>query len=256
METLNVSQTGRVATVTLDRPDVRNAFNDQVVVELTQVFREMDESVQVVVLQGVGKSFCAGADLNWMKKSATYTQEQNADDARAMLGLFDAIDSFAGVVIGRVHGAALGGGVGLVACCDIVVATERAKFGLTEVRLGIVPAVISPFVVAKIGVNHARRYFVTGEIFDAQTAYRIGLVSEVVTDDEALDQKVKELTEAVTANGPIAVKESKKLITEVTTLPRTDALEYAVQTIARLRVSEEGQEGLSAFLEKRKPGWQ
>ena len=256
METLNVSQTGRVATVTLDRPDVRNAFNDQVVVELTQVFREMDESVQVVVLQGVGKSFCAGADLNWMKKSATYTQEQNADDARAMLGLFDAIDSFAGVVIGRVHGAALGGGVGLVACCDIVVATERAKFGLTEVRLGIVPAVISPFVVAKIGVNHARRYFVTGEIFDAQTAYRIGLVSEVVNDDEALDQKVKELTEAVTANGPIAVKESKKLITEVTTLPRTDALEYAVQTIARLRVSEEGQEGLSAFLEKRKPGWQ
>ena len=256
METLNVSQTGRVATVTLDRPDVRNAFNDQVVVELTQVFREMDESVQVVVLQGVGKSFCAGADLNWMKKSATYTQEQNADDARAMLGLFDAIDSFAGVVIGRVHGAALGGGVGLVACCDIVVATERAKFGLTEVRLGIVPAVISPFVVAKIGVNHARRYFVTGEIFDAQTAYRIGLVSEVVTDDEALDQKVKELTEAVTANGPIAVKESKKLITEATTLPRTDALEYAVQTIARLRVSEEGQEGLSAFLEKRKPGWQ
>ena len=256
METLNVSQTGRVATVTLDRPDVRNAFNDQVVVELTQVFREMDKSVQVVVLQGVGKSFCAGADLNWMKKSATYTQEQNADDARAMLGLFDAIDSFAGVVIGRVHGAALGGGVGLVACCDIVVATERAKFGLTEVRLGIVPAVISPFVVAKIGVNHARRYFVTGEIFDAQTAYRIGLVSEVVTDDEALDEKIKELTEAVTANGPIAVKESKKLITEVTTLPRTDALEYAVQTIARLRVSEEGQEGLSAFLEKRKPGWQ
>jgi methylglutaconyl-CoA hydratase len=256
METLNVSHTGRVATVTLDRPDVRNAFNDQVVVELTLVFREMDESVQVVVLQGVGKSFCAGADLNWMKKSATYTQEQNADDARAMLGLFDAINSFAGVVIGRVHGAALGGGVGLVACCDIVVATERAKFGLTEVRLGIVPAVISPFVVAKIGVNHARRYFVTGEIFDAQTAYRIGLVSEVVADDEALDLKINELTHAVTGNGPIAVKESKKLITEVTTLPREDALEYAVQTIARLRVSKEGQEGLSAFLEKRKPGWQ
>lgn len=256
METLNVSQAGRVATVTLDRPEVRNAFNDQVVVELTQVFREMDESVQVVVLQGVGKSFCAGADLNWMKKSATYTQEQNADDARAILGLFDAIDSFAGVVIGRVHGAALGGGVGLVACCDIVVATERAKFGLTEVRLGIVPAVISPFVVAKIGVNHARRYFVTGEIFDAQTAYRIGLVSEVVADDEALDLKVNELTQAVAANGPIAVKESKKLITEVTTLPHEDALEYAVQTIARLRVSKEGQEGLSAFLEKRKPGWQ
>ena len=137
METLNIAQEGRVARVTLNRPDVRNAFNDQVVTELTQVFREMDDSVQVVVLEGVGKSFCAGADLNWMKKSATYTQEQNAEDARAMLGLFDTIDSFAGVVVGRVHGAALGGGVGLVSCCDIVVATERAKFGLTEVRLGI-----------------------------------------------------------------------------------------------------------------------
>ena len=153
-------------------------------------------------------------------------------------------------------GAALGGGVGLVSCCDIVVATERAKFGLTEVRLGIVPAVISPFVVAKIGVNHARRYFVTGEIFDAHTACSIGLVSEVVADDEALDAKVNELVTAITANGPIAVKESKKLITEVTTRPRADAFDYAVQTIARLRVSEEGQEGLSAFLEKRKPGWQ
>jgi len=256
METLQVSQVGRVASVSLNRPDVRNAFNDQVVLELTQVFRDMDESIQVVVLQGVGKSFCAGADLNWMKKSATYTEAKNAEDARAMLGLFDTIDSFAGVVIGRVHGAALGGGVGLVSCCDIVVACERAKFGLTEVRLGIVPAVISPFVVAKIGVNHARRYFVTGEIFDAHTACSIGLVSEVVADDTALDAKVSELVEAITANGPIAVKESKKLITEVTTRPRQDAFDYAVQTIARLRVSEEGQEGLSAFLEKRKPGWQ
>ena len=256
MQTLKVSQEGRVAHVTLNRPDVRNAFNDQVVVELTQAFREMDANVQVVVLEGVGKSFCAGADLNWMKQSATYTEAQNAEDARAMLGLFDTIDSFAGVVIGRVHGAALGGGVGLVSCCDIVVATERAKFGLTEVRLGIVPAVISPFVVAKIGVNHARRYFVTGEIFDAQTACDIGLVSEVVGDDEALDLKVNELVEAITANGPIAVKESKKLITEVTTRARADGFDYAVETIARLRVSEEGQEGLSAFLEKRKPGWQ
>ena len=256
METLNVSREGRVARVTLNRPDVRNAFNDQVVTELTQVFREMDAEVQVVVLEGVGKSFCAGADLNWMKKSATYTQEQNAEDARVMLGLFDTIDSFPGVVIGRVHGAALGGGVGLVSCCDIVVATERAKFGLTEVRLGIVPAVISPFVVAKIGVNNARRYFVTGEIFDARTAWDMGLVSEVVNDDEALDQKVNELVSAITANGPVAVKESKKLITEVTTRPRADAFDYAVETIARLRVSEEGQEGLSAFLEKRKPGWQ
>lgn len=256
METLNVKTEGRRATVTLSRPNVRNAFNDQVVLELTQVFQSLGDNIQVVVLAGEGKSFCAGADLNWMKKSAAYTQEENAKDAGAMVGLFDSIDRFPGVVIARVHGAALGGGVGLISCCDIVLATQRAKFGLTEVRLGLVPAVISPFVLGKIGVTNARRYFTTGEIFSAETARAMGLVSEVLADDKTLDEKIEELATAVIANGPTAVREAKELITQVTVRQRDDALEYAVQTIARLRVSEEGQEGLAAFLEKRKPGWQ
>ena len=255
METLVIRREAGVVTIELNRPDVRNAFNDQVVRELTEAFEGLADDDRAVVLTGAGKSFCAGADLNWMKKSAQYTEEENAADAATMVSLFEAINTWSGPVIGRINGAALGGGVGLVSCCDIVVASERAKFGLTEVRLGLVPAVISPFVIDKIGQAKARRYFMTGEIFDAEVALNLGLV-DVVVPPEELDDAVSNLVGQILQNGPVAVAESKKLVFEVVGRERSDALDYAVSTIARLRVSPEGQEGLSAFLEKRKPSWQ
>ena len=255
METLDIRRDGDVVTIELNRPDVRNAFNDQVVLELTEAFNGLGEDVRAVVLTGAGKSFCAGADLNWMKKSAQYSEQENAADAATMVALFDAVNRWPGPVIGRINGAALGGGVGLVSCCDIVVASDRAKFGLTEVRLGLVPAVISPFVIDKIGQAKARRYFMTGEIFDAHVAQGLGLV-DVVVQLEELDGAVAALVDQILQNGPKAVAESKKLVFEVVERERSDALDYAVSTIARLRVSEEGQEGLGAFLEKRKPSWQ
>ena len=255
MDTIRVETQNQVTTITLNRPDVRNAFNDTVVRELQEAFESLGDETRVVILTGEGKSFCAGADLNWMKKSATYTQEQNATDAGGMVGLFHAINECPKPVIGRVNGAALGGGLGLISCCDIVVAVERAKFGFTEVKLGLIPAVISPFVLGKLAKTHARRYFMTGEIFDAAQAEKIGLVHEVVASEE-LDSKVNELVQTILSNGPVAVAQAKKLIFEVTTRENADAFNYAINEIARLRVSAEGQEGLGAFLEKRAPSWQ
>ena len=254
MDTIRVESTGAVTRVTLDRPDVRNAFNDSVVLELTEAFENLPDTTRVVVLSGEGKAFCAGADLTWMKKSATYTREQNVDDAGSMVRLFDAVNRCSRPVVGRVNGTALGGGVGLVSCCDIVVASQKAKFGFTEVRLGLIPAVISPYVIDRIGAARARRLFVTGEIFDADQACRIGLVDEVVSL-ESLDDRVNALVEMILQNGPVAVTEAKNLVLEVTARERDSALSFAVNKIAELRVSQEGQEGLAAFLEKREPGW-
>ena len=235
METLNVSQTGRVATVTLDRPDVRNAFNDQVVVELTRVFREMDESVQVVVLEGVGKSFCAGADLNWMKKSATYTQEQNADDARAMLGLFDAIDSFAGVVIGRVHGAALGGGFELALACDLRLAAEEAQMGLPEGRLGLVP-----------GAGGTQRLT---KICGPGIASRIILTCEIVTGETACDLGMVQWTESKSSLKEAALAASKIYIAAVN-IPTKDGFKEEVTATQRLIETEDTRNRVTRFLEQ------
>ena len=255
MQTIGIERRGPVATVLLKRPEVRNAFNEAVIAELRETFESLDDDVRVVLLAGDGPIFCAGADVQWMRKSKDYTQQQNARDARAMAEMFRAIDECPKPVIGRVQGAALGGGSGLVACCDIVVAAEGTQFGFTEVRLGIVPANISTFVLPKIGTRAARRYFLTGERFDAVEALRIGLIHEVVKP-EFLDSRVEAIAQEVLKCGPKAVAIAKELIRKgVSAPPRDRAIDETVRTIARVRVSKEGQEGLAAFLEKRAPRW-
>jgi methylglutaconyl-CoA hydratase len=254
MQTIGIERRGPVATVLLRRAEVRNAFNEVVIAELRQVFAALDDDVRVVLLAGDGPVFCAGADIQWMKQSKDYTQQRNARDARAMAEMYRAIDECPKPVVGRVQGAALGGGSGLVACCDIVVAAEGTQFGFTEVRLGIVPANISTFVLPKIGARAARRYFLTGERFDAAEALRIGLIHEVVKP-ELLDSRVDAIARELLQCGPQAVAIAKELIRKGVASPRDRAIDRTVRTIARVRVSKEGQEGLAAFLEKRAPRW-
>ena len=210
---------------------------------------------RVVVLTGNGRSFCAGGDLNSMRAASDFNFAENVRDGEAIFDLMLAVDSCPKPVIGRVNGAAIGGGVGLVSCCDIVVAVERAKFGFSETRLGIVPAVISPFVIAKIGAPQARELFLTGERFDAHRAQQLGLVNYVVAEEE-LDAKVQERVEQLLQAAPRAQTAAKELIRTVTHQPKEAMREYTATLIARLRASEEGKEGMSAFLEKRKPSWQ
>ncbi len=254
MQTLRLDIDGPVTRVWLNRPDVRNAFNAVLITELRQTFEGLSEKTRIVVLSGVGKAFSAGADLAWMQASRHATETENAAGAAKLSGLFEVIDEVPQAVIARVNGAALGGACGLVACSDIVVAADSAKFGFTEVRLGLIPAVISPFVIRKIGEAAARRYFLTGELFDAAAAREIGLVHSVVSHQE-LDAEVDRLVESILSCGPRAVGEAKRLIGEVRRRDHDAAREYAVEAIARLRVSDEGQEGLAAFLEKRPPEW-
>ena len=254
MTTIRIERREAVATVTLARPDVRNAFNEVLIEDLRLAFSSLPADVRAVVLTGEGPIFCAGADVQWMKRSKDKSESENADDARAMAMMFRAIDECPKPVIARVRGAALGGGSGLVACCDIVVAAEGTSFGFTEVRLGIVPANISTFVLPKIGARAARRYFLTGERFDAAKALAIGLVHEVVPDG-ALDATVDGIVGEILKCGPNAVATAKEIVREGLTRPRDEAIEYTIRTIARVRVSPEGQEGLAAFLDKRKPQW-
>lgn len=255
-ETLKVEKENGVARVGLNRPDVRNAFNDRLILELEDCFAALggDAETRVIVLYGIGKHFCAGADVNWMKASVELSTEQNEEDARRMSGMLRGIDECRKPVIGRIHGAALGGGSGLASVCDIVVAQEEAVFAFSEVRLGILPAVISSFVLPKIGETNARRYFLTAERFSAHRAMEIGLIHEV-THSADLDDKVQELTQLILENGPNAVAEAKKLIRDVRPLNRDEKITHCVGTIARIRTSPEGQEGLKAFLEKRKASW-
>lgn len=254
METLRVETRGPVTTVRLHRPEVRNAFDETLISELTQAFRAIPEASRAVLLTGEGPVFCSGADAAWMKKSKGYGREENERDAAAMATMLRAVEECPKPVIGRVRGAALGGGSGLVAACDIVVAEEGAQFGFTEVRLGIIPAVISTFVLPKIGPSAARRYFLTGERFGARDAQTLGLVHEVVPPD-ALEGRVEALIAELLRCGPRAVEAAKRLLREVAGMPREKAIEHTVHTIATLRVSPEAQEGLGAFLEKRKPDW-
>jgi methylglutaconyl-CoA hydratase len=246
MSALRIERDGDVLRVTLARPDVRNAFDAALIAELAEAFVDVGKS-RAVVLAGEGPSFCAGADVEWMRSSAELTYDENIADALALRRMLEAIDACPAPVVARVHGHALGGGAGLVACSDVVVAHEDTVFAFSEVKLGIVPAVISPFALAKIGPSAARRYFVTGERFDAHTALRIGLVHEVARDvDAALEYVVGELLSA----GPRATRAAKRLVLDAP----LDGAETA-RRIAERRTSDEGQEGLRAFLEKRRPTW-
>lgn len=248
-----------VERLTLNRPDVRNAFNDRVIADLTAWAartrqRAQDGEVRVAVLAGAGKLFCAGADVTWMRQALDYTEEENVRDAMAMSRMFTAINELPVPVIGRIQGAALGGGAGLAAVCDIVVAAADAVFGFTEVKLGLVPAVISPFVLAKIGRSAARELFLTGARFPAARAKDIGLVhavADVADLDATIDAFVAELLTAA----PAAVAAAKALIPHVWGLTAEEAANVTARAIAIRRVSPEGQEGLRAFLEKRKPRW-
>lgn len=245
-----------VANVVLDRPQLRNAFDEVLVASLTEAFETLssDGSVRAIVLSGVGKAFCAGADLTWMKRMVAYGPDENRRDAAGLAAMFHAIDSCPKPVVGRVQGAALGGGAGLVAVCDVAVAAEDALLGTTEVRLGIVPGVISPFVVRKIGESQARRWFLTGERFSAAEALRAGLVHVVVAEPE-LDAEVDRVVDALLLGGPEALSVSKGLARRMGRLPLEEALEEATGVIAARRASAEGQEGMRAFLERRSPSW-
>ena len=252
-KTLLTEERDRVLQVTLNRPDVHNAFNDELIAEAIEVFEKIAaSSARVVVLRSEGRNFCAGADLNWMSRMVSFSREENVRDSSKLAKMYAVINECPLPVIGRIQGAAIGGGVGLVAVCDIAIAAPDSKFGLSEVKLGILPAVISPYVIGKIGASHARALFLTGERFDAERALRIGLVHRVTADlDAAVDEIVKQLT----TSGPEAVRECKKLIAHVASHELADAIPYTIDAIATRRVSEEGQQGMKAFLEKKKAPW-
>ena len=246
-----------VAHLWLDRPSLHNAFDDALIAALTDELGRLarDPGVRVLVLGGRGKSFSAGADLNWMKRMAGYTEAENRKDADALAALMRTLDRFPKPTLARVQGPAYGGGVGLVACCDIAIAARGATFALSEARLGLIPAVISPYVVAAIGERAARRYFLTAEVFDAGEAHRLGLVHEI-HDEVALDVAVEAMVHRLLAAGPQAQAECKSLIARVARGPVDDAMVAdTAARIARVRVSTEGREGIAAFLSKRKPGW-
>ena len=246
-----------VETVTLNRPEVRNAFNDEVIAELTAVFSEIAKrpEVRCVVLAGNGPAFCAGADLNWMKRMAGYTREENLADASALARMLEVIFQMPQPTIARVHGDTYAGGMGLVAACDIAVCADTVQFCLSEVKLGLIPATISPYVIRAMGARAAHRYFLTAERFGAGEALRIGYVHEVVKAD-ALDAKVGELAQALVSAGPEAVKACKKLLHDVAGHEITAGLvRRTVEGIADIRASDEGREGVQSFLGKRKPNW-
>ena len=253
---LLIQQDGPVVRVVLNRPEVRNAFNEELIAELTAWAESVvaGGSARVAVLSGAGTVFCAGADLTWMSKMVASTHEENVRDARAMARMFEALDRLPIPLIGRIHGAALGGGAGLAAVCDIVVATQDASFAFTEVKLGILPAVISPFVLAKIGRSAARELFLTGARFSAARASEIGLV-HAVGEEQELDRVIAKYVNDLVTSAPEAVAAAKQLIAQVATRTPTNATEYTIDAIAERRVSPEGQEGMRAFLAKRPPSW-
>ena len=254
---IRIERRGPVEYLTLNRPEVRNAFNGEMVRELRAWAEGVGAGtgVRAVVLSGAGPSFCAGGDLEWMRKAAAFSREENLADAAAMAAMFGALDRLRVPLIGRVHGAAMGGGVGLTAVCDIAVAAEDAQFALSEVRLGLVPSVIAPFVLAKIGRSAARELFLTGARFTARRALAIGLVHEVVPAS-SLDEEVARRVGAILAAGPEAVSAAKALIERVAGAGPVQAAAITAEAIADRRAAAEGQEGMRAFLEKRKPAWE
>lgn len=256
--TIDVSDRNGVALVTLNRPDVHNAFNETLIAELTDALRALDANprVRAIVLLGAGKSFCAGADLKWMERMAGYAYEQNIADAGALARLLQTLACVGKPTIARVHGPSFGGGVGLVACCDIAIATQDATFTLSEVKLGLIPATIGPYVVEAIGVRHARRYMISAERFDAAEAYRIGLVHDIVPNVEALDGRINELLGSLLLGGPHAQKAAKALIRAIAHRPIDErVIADTAERIATIRASDEGREGIAAFLTRRSPEW-
>jgi len=254
---LKVEKQGGVARVTLDRPELRNAFDDKVIGELTRAFEDVknDPSVRVMVLAGNGPAFCAGADLNWMKRMAGYGYDENLADAKALAGMLAALDRLPKPTIARVHGPVFAGGTGLVAACDIAVGTPEAKFCLSEAKLGLSPATISPYVMRAMGERTARRYFLTAEVFDAQEAFRVGMLSLLV-ETKDLDSTIASLLQHLLAGGPQAHAKIKALIRAVAgRRPDDNLVAETAQQIAEIRGSAEGREGIAAFLEKRKAGW-
>jgi methylglutaconyl-CoA hydratase len=254
---LSVETRNAVALITLNRPDVHNAFDETLIAELTRSLRatEQDDSVRAVVLLGAGNSFCAGADLNWMRKMAGFSRAQNLADARALSTMLSALANHVKPTIARVHGAAFGGGVGLVACCDIAVAAHDATFAFSEARLGLIPATIGPYVVEAIGVRAARRFFLTAERFTAAEAYRLGLVHDLVPPEE-LDGRINEILGFLVTAGPQAQVEAKALLRAIAHRPISPAIiASTARRIARIRASVEGKEGVAAFLAKRRAAW-
>jgi len=254
---LLVEKKDGVARVTLNRPEVRNAFDDALIASLRKTFDELggDPSVRVVVLGGNGPAFCAGADLNWMKRMAGYDYAANQRDAQALADMLAALERMPKPTIARVHGPAFAGGTGLVAACDIAVGTPEAKFCFSEAKLGLSPATISPHVLRAIGERAARRYFLTAEVFGAEEAYRLGMLSILVPSSE-IDSEIEKLLTHLLAGGPEAMKKIKELVRAVASRPLDDALVAdTAKRIAEIRVSPEGREGIASFLEKRKPSW-
>lgn len=252
-KTLLVEEADGVVSVSLNRPEVHNAFNEELIAEAIDVFRGIgSRDARAVILRGAGPNFCAGADLNWMSRMVRYTRDENIRDSSNLARMYAAINECPLPVIGRIQGAAIGGGVGLVAVCDIAICSADAKFALAEVKLGILPAVISPYMIAKIGQTHARALFLTGERFDAARALRIGLVHRIADD---LDAAVADVVGQLKTSAPEAVRECKKLIAHVASHELIDAIPYTIEAIANRRVSKEGQEGMNAFLKKEKAPW-
>jgi methylglutaconyl-CoA hydratase len=253
---LTSGQRGRIALVTLRRPEVHNAFNAQLIQELNDAFTRLrqDEHLHGVILTGEGKSFSAGADLNTMREVGQMTQEQNVEDALKLADLLRAINTCPCPVIARVNGTAMGGGLGLIAVCDIAIAVDSARFAFSEVKLGIAPAVISPYVVAKIGISQARALFVTGERFSAERAKNLGLIHGI-TSSAKLDEMVQRAVDELLSSGPQALRACKKLALTISDMEQDQARNYTAELIADLRSTPEAQEGLSAFLEKRRPQW-
>jgi methylglutaconyl-CoA hydratase len=254
--TIKFEKDGSVARVTFCRPEVHNAFNATVITEMSRLFSEIekDDDILVVVLTGEGKSFCAGADLNWMREVIKQSFEENLAESNSLADLFHQIYSFKRPIIGRINGAAIGGGTGFVAVCDIAIAARSAKFSFSEVKIGVVPACVGPYVIRKMGEGKARELFITGERMNAERALTVGLLNKVV-DDSELDPEVEQLVRSILTSGPEAVSMAKRLVSEVPDMLPEKFKPFTAEMIARLRVSDEGQEGMAAFLEKRKPAW-
>ena len=254
--TIRYEKKDQVGYITFNRPEIHNAFNSTVIEEMLHLFGELsqDDDLRLVVLTGEGKSFCAGADLNWMRSVIDQSFEENLAESNKLADLFYTIYSFKRPIIGRINGAAIGGGTGFVAVCDIAIAARSAKFSFSEVKIGVVPACIGPYVIKKMGEGKARELFITGERMKADRAFEVGLVNKVVDDDQ-LDAEVAGLVKFVLSSGPEAVAMAKKLVSEVPGMTPDEFKPYTAEMIASLRISDEGQEGMDAFLSKRRPKW-
>ena len=255
-ETIQFKKMDSVGRIDFNRPEIHNAFNSTVIREMLDLFGklESDSELRLIVLSGKGKSFCAGADLNWMRSVVTQSFEQNLAESNELADLFYKVYTFKRPIVGKINGAAIGGGTGFVAVCDIAIAARSPRFSFSEVKIGVVPACIGPYVIKKMGEGKARELFITGERMNAERAFQVGLVNKVV-DDELLDSEVDSLVASVLSSGPEAVAMAKKLVSEVPSMTPEQFKPYTAEMIARLRVSAEGQEGMDAFLNKRPPRW-